>query len=243
MPAADDQERPLPDLLFELALRAGEWIRKNEDVIRSVAVWMGVRRACEATRLYAPPSPAWTEISDAVQAGAGTEAIESVILAAYAPGGVGHEALASELRAAPLLQTRAQEIDDVLASFSDGRFYLTICGTLPLVEGLLADAYGKWAKRITDYPIEARLDEVGALTTEEEAELLINESAVTMVTTGMPEVWKSLRMTAGAHADELNRHWALHGSARGWNTVENATRAVLLLAAAARIAEPLLAPR
>ena len=42
---------------------------------------------------------------------------------------------------------------------------------------------------------------------------------------------------------ELRRHLALHGTASGWNTRDNAVRAVLLLAAAARVAEPLLAPR
>jgi len=121
---------------------------------------------------------------------------------------------------------------------------VTICGTLPLVEGTLAAAYGKWQNNVGEYPLTDRLKTHGALTSEEEAELLMNASAIHMLEAALPDVWRRrTRHRPGAVVVELRRHLALHGTASGWDTRENAVRSVLLLAAAARVAAPLLAPR
>lgn len=63
-----------------------------------------------------------------------------------------------------------------------------------------------------------------------------------MVVDAIGTAWKSGPARVGAIESDLNRHRALHGTASGWDTAENATYAVLLLAAAARIAGPLLQP-
>jgi hypothetical protein len=243
LPADQAVEPSISATLFQLAAQAADWVNRHQGEIAAFHEWLLVARACEITRLYAPVSPAWPEIARAVEAGADADDLKEVLLRAHGPRGAGYEALSTELRSAPLLKGRRQEVDEVLASLADERNYVTICGALPLVEGLLAQAHGKWKKRLTDYPIEARLDQPGGLTTEEEAELLINKSAVEMVIEGIPEVWKSERMRAGAQTTELNRNWALHGTARGWHTPENATQSVLLVAAAARVAQPLLSPK
>jgi hypothetical protein len=69
---------------------------------------------------------------------------------------------------------------------------------------------------------------------------MLKWSAVKMVLRGIDEVWKSASPRVGG---PLNRNLALHGTGREWDTPENAVRAVLLVAAAAQVAEPLLAPR
>ena len=63
-----------------------------------------------------------------------------------------------------------------------------------------------------------------------------------MVLDEIPNVWKNGRQQVGAIVDELNRHYALHGTGVGWDDSRNATRAVLLLAALARVAGPLFRP-
>ncbi len=72
--------------------------------------------------------------------------------------------------------------------------------------------------------------------------MLIEATALEMLLSEIPEIWKDGRHNVGAINEKLNRHLALHGTARGWDDPANATRAVLLLAAAARIAEPLFRP-
>jgi hypothetical protein len=238
------EELPAWEVLTQLAARATAWLEAHADVIEGFHLWGSVGWACERTKLYAPVSPeAWRLITDAVESNVEIGALTDVILNAYGPGGPACTILEDEVRSAPLLQDRSVEVDEVLASCREGRNYVTICGALPLVEGLIASAYGKWQKRISDYPIEVRLDQSGALSVEEEAELLVNRSALDMVMEGIPDIWRSHPMRVGAAATDLNRHWVLHGTARGWHTRTNAVRAVLAVAAAARVAEPLLTPQ
>jgi hypothetical protein len=218
------------------------WADRNRETIAGFLIWGAVERACERTRLYAPADlDAWKRITEAESEG--TPPLEALILNLYGPGGVAHETLVEELTRAPLLASRRREVDEVLASLDDGRYYVTICGALPLVEGVLATAYGKWQKRVDDYPLTDRLDTHGDLTPDEEAELVLNVSAIHMLDSALPEVWRSGAHRVGAIVVELRRHLALHGTASGWDTRENAVRSVLLLAAAARVSEPLLAPR
>jgi hypothetical protein len=128
-------------------------------------------------RGYAPTDPdAWARIAEAESED--TPSLSALILDVYAPGGEGHDALVEELTSAALLADRRRGIEEILASLRDGRHYVTICGTLPLVEGSLATAYGRWQKHVVDYRTSERLDTHGDLTSEEEAELLMNISAV-----------------------------------------------------------------
>jgi hypothetical protein len=160
----------------------------------------------------------------------------------YGPGGAGFDALTEELRDAELLANRQREVGEVLASLVDGRYYVTVCGALPLVEFVLSSAAGKWSDpRKHLERLEARLDE--ELSPEVEADLLIEGTAIEMVLNEIPEIWKNGRQNIGAINEKLNRHLALHGTARGWDDPANATRSVLLLAAVARIASPLLGQR
>jgi hypothetical protein len=238
------EEPTFRETLLELARRASTWIAEHEEEITAFMRWHLLLRACEATKLYAPPVPsAWWTIADAVEASADSAQLEALILTIYGPGGEGYDTLCNELHSAPLLVLRHEEVDEVIVSLEEGRYYVTICGALPLVEGLLADAYGKWQKHLDDYPIKDRLERSGALPSEVESELLINSSAVDMVTVGIPEIWESRRMSVGESDTDLNRHLALHGTGRGWNTKANAIRSILLIAAAARVAEPLLGPQ
>ncbi len=96
---------------------------------------------------------------------------------------------------------------------------------------------------MADYPLRERLHESGKLDPDAEAELLLNVSAIHMLDAALPELWKSGAHEVGSVVVALNRHFALHGTAQGWDTRENAVRAVLLLAASARVAGPLLTPR
>ncbi len=207
-------------------------------VVAGWVVWDNVRGACRETRLYAPFDAAgWAAIADpAARASASTEA---VILRVYAPGGPGYATLVTELRTARLLAEQQLQVREVLASLDDGRAYVAICGTLPLIEGVLTRANGSW-RRVDAYQLEERLNRMEGRDQADYAGLLVDAAAVAMVCSAIPEVWKSGRHTVDAITSQLKRHPALHGTASGWETPENAVRALLLLAAAARVAGPLL---
>jgi hypothetical protein len=211
-------------------------------IVSSLVTWKMVRDACDRAVLYAPfDGDAWEAIARAQSER--IEGIEGVILATYAPGGVGFETLVGELSTAPLLADRRPQVLEVIQSVIDGRHYVAICGALPLAEGTLALAHGRWQSRVADYPLEARL-KADAIARADQVDLLLNASAVTMVCGAKSGIWYS--GGRGGHRDlggiltELNRHRVLHGTARGWETKENAVYALLFLAAAARVAGPLL---
>jgi hypothetical protein len=219
------------------------WVKEHQREIEAFGTWGAVRRACEETSLYAPPAQVWRTIAEAARRGDDAASLNALILSSYGPSGEAHRALCEELRSAPLLQDRSREIDEVLASLEASRYYVTICGALPLIEGVLASAHGKWQKHLDAYPLSKRLHESGALSADQEVELILHASAIDMVFGGIRTTWKSGgHRQVGAVLADLNRHRALHGTARGWDTVDNATYALLLLAAAARIAGPLLQP-
>jgi hypothetical protein len=219
------------------------WAKEHQRELEAFGTWGLVRRACEQTGLYAPPAPVWPKIADAARRGDDAASLTALILSSYGPSGGAHDALRGELRSAPLLQDRMREINEVLESLEDGRYYVTICGALPLIEGVLASAHGNWQKHLGAYPLSERLDESGALSADAEAELILHASAIDIVFGAIRTTWKSGdHRKVGAVRADLNRHRALHGTARGWDSVENATYSLLLLAAAARIAGLLLQP-
>ncbi len=223
---------------------AADWISQHQDELHFLGVWANVGEACRKARLYAPIDlEAWQQIQDLTHRDppARCAEYEALIVSLYGPGGVGWDSLRCELGVSALLSDRQREVEEVLASLADGRNYITVCGALPLVEYVLAKAAGKWNDP-SRHPLAARLDEPGAISPDDEAGLLIDAAGVTMVLTEIPELWKPGRHSVGAVSDKLNRHFILHGTGTGWNDTSNATRAVLLLAAAARVAGPLLAP-
>jgi hypothetical protein len=222
---------------------AAEWVKRHEAEIRAFGIWAAVARAGRKARLYVPfHAEAWQQI-DETQRAEGPEAepdYVALIVSLYGPGGVAHDALRDELRAAELLQDRLREVDEVLDSLADGRYFVTICGALPLVEYVLSSAAGKWKDpRRHLEELQDRLDQPAS---DVQLDVLLEATAVEMVLDEVPEIWKDGRQNIGAINDRLNRHLALHGTARGWDDVANATRALLLLAAVARIAGPLLRP-
>jgi hypothetical protein len=223
---------------------AADWVRRHEPELRALGTWEAVGHAGRKARLYVPVHPeAWRQIAKARHS-ADSEAqpdYETLIVSLYGPGGVAFDALRDELLQAQLLVDRKREVEEVLASLVDGRNFVTVCGALPLVEYVLSNAAGKWNDPRTHLKaLDARLDE--PISTDVEAELLIEATALEMVLSEIPEIWKDGRQNVGAINEKLNRHLALHGTARGWDDPANATRAVLLLAAAARVAGPLLRP-
>lgn len=243
-PIEEAPKASLGEMFLQMATSIGQWIKDHQEEIDAFILLNRIARAGEMTGLYAPVAPAWLAIRAAVEADEEPEAISGLILASYGPGGDSQDVLIAEILGASRLRGRLPEVEQVLDSWREGRNYVAICGTLPLVEGLLAAAHGKWKKRLEDYPLSDRLmGEDGGLTDAETAELLLNATAVQMVMDAVRETWKARRMQPGAIVVALNRHLALHGTSRGWDTRDNATRSLLLLAAAARVADPLLAPR
>ncbi len=163
-----------------------------------------------------------------------------LITSTYAPGGSGFDALEEALTSADLLQPRESEVAEVIASLVDGRHYVTVCGALPLVEFALATAAGKWRDARaydTSRVWDSYLDDLSA---EQLEALFLEATAVEMVVNVLPGLWANRRLDVGELAQDLNRHSALHGTGVGWDTQTNAMRAVLLLAATARVAVPLL---
>jgi hypothetical protein len=234
--------RPLFERLTAIANALGKFIREHEEEIRAWGLWGTVNTACTEARLYAPMHrEAWLEIATAGRVEDGeTPDYEAAITSAYGPHGVGFEALRQELLDAPLLRTRQREVEEVIESLVDRRNYVTVCGALPLVEYVLSSAAGKWNDPTKHHEVlKRRLHEEDA---EDLDNLLLEYAAVHMVLEEIPVVWKSGRLQVGAIVEELNRHRALHGTGVGWDDATNATRAVLLLAAAARVANALLKP-
>ena len=179
---------------------------------------------------------AWLEIVEALRPDRGhSPDYEGIIISAYQPGGAGFEALRDELLDAPLLRDRHREVGEVLDSVADGRNYVAVCGALPLIEYVISNAAGKW-----NHP-QKHLAELRRRLHEEEFDgnstIILEHAAVEMVLGEIPNVWKDGRQQVGAIVGELNRQYALHGTGVGWDDSTNATRAVLLLAAAARVAD------
>lgn|SRR5215217_1305650 len=238
--------KPEPTFWEQLSAAAravGKWIEEHQDEIRAWGIWGAVSTACRKARLYAPlHREAWFEIVEAVHAddGADPPDYEGIIIAAYQPGGVGFEALRDELVEATLLRDRKREVGEVLDSLADGRNYVAVCGALPLIEYVISRAAGKW-----NHP-QNHLEALKRRLYEDEIEgddtILLEYGAVEMILEEIPNVWKGGRLQVGAIVGELNRQYALHGTGVAWDDSTNATRAVLLLAAAARVADPLFKP-
>jgi hypothetical protein len=141
------------------------------------------------------------------------------------------------LTEAPLLQDRNREVKEVLDSLGDGRNYVVICGALPLVEYVISSAAGKWndpRKHLAELKRRLDVDDVDYTDT-----ILAEYAAVEMILEEIPNVWRSGRQHVGLAVEELNRQHALHGTGVGWDDPLNAMRAVLLLGAVARVADPL----
>lgn len=220
------------------------WVDRNEHTLQALAFWGAISEACEKTQLYVPRQmEAWAEIAKACE-GEPAKELREMILSLYGPGGVGHDALRAELDAAPLLRERHQEVSEIVVSIADGRYYVAICGALPLIEGALMSARGSWkaVDDVKDELVESAY-ESGKLTSDEIADLLGAAGAVSMVLHEVPTIWKPRPHKVGAVREELNRHFIAHGTGTGWATRPNAIRATLLLAAVARVAGPLLRPR
>jgi hypothetical protein len=220
------------------------WVERHQSTLEVMALWGAIAEVVERTQLYVPRGiEAWLEIMVACER-VPDEELREVVLGLYAPGGVGHDALCTELDAAPLLSERRQEVSEVIASVRDERYYVAICGVLPLIEGVLMSARGKWIRMDkVNRELEDAACESGKLTPDELSDLLGAAGAVSMVLHDVPAVWKDSTHTVGAVREELRRHFVAHGTATGWATRLNAVRAMLLLAASARVAGPLLAPR
>jgi len=105
---------------------------------------------------------------------------------------------------------------------------------------VISRAAGKW-----NHP-QNHLEALKRRLYEDEIEgddtILLEYGAVEMILEEIPNVWKGGRLQVGAIVGELNRQYALHGTGVAWDDSTNATRAVLLLAAAARVADPLFKP-
>jgi hypothetical protein len=230
------------DVLRDVIVEGARWVNEHQDELEALGMWSAVGLACHTTKLYAPLHPeGWRKIKEERDKGANRAILEKVIFSLYGPGGEAYEVLRDEILSADLLKDRRREAGEVLDSLDDGRNYVTICGALPLVEHTLAQAAGKWDQP-RKYPLEDRLDQAGALTQDEENDVFMYAAAVEMLTWAVPKWWESRKPPNGL-TDELNRQWVLHGTGAGWDSRENAIRAVMLVAAAARVAKPLLSPR
>lgn len=232
----------------------GRWVAEHGPELEAAGLWSSVRTACDKTELYAPLEPdTWRVIAQASRDGGSEDDLRDLVLSSYAPGGSGYQALRAELEAAPLLALKQVEVKDVLTALEQGLNYATICGALPLIEGVLMEAHGVRNKQIvkitpkkkgnTQHPLWKRIYEDDDFTEEERADLiLLGYPAFTMIRVAIRDVWKDRPVEPGSKVPELNRNVALHGSGYGWATQEHARYAVLLLAAAVRVAEPLLRP-
>jgi hypothetical protein len=241
--SASPTNEPQPstwEILRDAAIALGRWWKDHEEEIQAFGLWGSVGVACDETHLYAPPHrPGWDRISEAHD-DTDRAGMEALILMLYGPGGDAHDALRRELLDTDILKPRRREAEEVLASLADGRYYVTICGALPLVEYVLAQAAGKW-KQPEKYGLKERFNKFETSIEDMEIEVLLYAAAAEMLTWTILEWWESRKPPTG-RTDELNRQWVLHGTGAGWDTRENAIRAVMLVAAAARVAKPLLSP-
>jgi len=229
--------------LGEAAEAFGRWLEKNRDLTEGLSIWASVAQECEQAHLYAPlQADSWRAIANLNRRDGDLSptAAERLILDLYGPGGPGYSQLRSELLEAPLLAEWLGPTTETLDALDRAHSYLAICGALPLVEWCLGKAAGKW-QHPHKHDLGARLFDVPPASHADEAEMLLNWSAVDMLRRGVPEIWTG-GSSFGVDTPLLRRNVVAHGLARGWDTPDNAIRAVLLVAAAARVAGPLLRP-
>lgn len=227
--------------LVDLLVSAAEWIRDNQDEVKGFITWGVVNHAGSESHLYVPLDATTWKAIESARSGDETPDFERIILSAYGPEGSGYDSLVAELKNSDLLQVRSADLEEILASVEDRRYFVAICGTLPLVEYVLSAAAGKWSdprKHLEE--MKRRLNET--LASDLETELLLEHSALEMVLSEIPGIWSNGKQDIGAIEEKLNRHRALHGTTSGWADADNATRALLLLAAAAKVAKSLLSP-
>jgi hypothetical protein len=226
--------------LGEFAKRAGAWIVEHREELEAVAAWGTINTACADAKLYAPlQAEAWAHLQHALRAPGADPA--AVILATYGPQGVGFPALRAELAASDLLADRRLETEEVVLSLIDRRHYVCACGALPLIEYVISKAAGKWnAPHKHVAMAKSRLEDDHI---KDHRLLLLDSAAAQMVLEAIPDVWADRPQQVGAVVADLRRHWVLHGTGRGWDNAENATRALLLLAACARAGDALFARR
>jgi hypothetical protein len=241
---SDAHGRPsLWAMLDEAAAAFARWVEKNKELLEAFGVWASVAQECEQAHLYAPPHPeAWRAIAElnGSDDDLSRAPAERLILDLYGPGGVGHAQLRTELLEAPLLAEWRGPTAETLNALGQDHSYLAICGALPLVEWCLGKAAGKWQQPLK-YDLHARMFEASPASPDDEVEMMLNWSAVDMLCHGVPEIWTG-GASFGVETPLLRRNVVAHGLAQGWDTRDNAIRAVLLVAAAARVAGPLLGP-
>lgn len=212
------------------------WVEGHRPEIEALATWGAVSATCRDARLYAPiDAEAWAQIRAELRAEEPDP--EAIIISTYGRSGIGFGALQEELLTSPLLADRRRETAEIVDSLADGRHFVAACGALPLVEYVISKSAGKWNNP------SKQIEAAGARLRDDDFEfgddLLLDYAALEMVLSEIPHVWKNGRQQVGAVVQELNRHYILHGTGVGWDDARNATRAVLLLAACARVAGPL----
>jgi hypothetical protein len=221
------------------AARVADWLREHEPEIITLGQWSSIGIACEESGLYTPPhDEAWEAITKEINSR--NLDVADLIISLYAPSGPAFASLRDELLCAPVLKSRRAQLAQVLDSLVERCYYLTICSVLPLIEYVISAAAGKW-RQPDKHDLEARL-EADDFTDDEQDALFADMAAVLVFTRSIPEIWESRSPPKGGETADLNRQLALHGNAYGWDTVHNAMRAVLLLAATVRAAPLLLTP-
>lgn len=239
MSRTNNQEPSGWEMLRDVVVGLGRWVEEHEEDLHVYGLWGCVSIACGNTHLYAPPhGPAWERISQERRDDTDQAGVEALILSLYGPGGEAHDALRGELLETDILKPRRREAEEVLDSLADGRHFVTICGALPLVEYVLKEAGGDWQQPLK-LRLDERFDKHETLAKDMETDLFVYAAAAEMLTWAIPEWWRPRKPPTGL-TDELNRQWVLHGTGSGWNTRENAIRTVMLVAAAARVAKPIL---
>jgi hypothetical protein len=236
---------PLHDALQGFLDRAAKWLEENRESILAFIAWGAVQRASDRSALYAPPHrDAWHEIADREPDLTEDDDVAELIISLYSPNGIAHDQLRDDLFNAPILASRRDLVSEVFDSLADRRHYVTVCGALPLVEAVLNEAAGdQFPRHPTKRKFKQRLHDETEFTPEEQARLIANAAAIDMLETEIPKLWTNKPVRLGDRLVDLNRNVALHGAAVGWATEANAVRALLLLAAAVQVAEPLLGPR
>lgn len=200
--------------------------------LEGVRAWDEVVEIAFQEGFFLPYSLVDHELIERQQSGADSEELVRILVEGFSPGGRLFPLIENAFETSPALAERLVEAQEVIEAFKGGKYYLTVCGAIPLIEYILHQNAGGWKSGMDDYLsfLPRTMNDFEQI----EDYTIIDYKSFDIAERLLSKLWK--RGSHKVHINEdLRRHRILHGTAYGWNTKENGIRILLLVVATSTI--------